>query len=197
MVSIRNLALAASTIIGFASAKPVVSKRQDAWAPGTLNNTREFYLHMQITDTSDNDFYKYNGWVLQAYHTGAGIADPVFVDGKTTPGSRMYYNGSALQFDVSPYPFSINAFPSDTNYARWEPVTISAGYGSGDFVNEGSAGFQNKEEEADGWLVCEWFHGDNAPQLFQMIKGFDQGPTKGPYDVPKSCARVLLFPDWI
>ncbi|PQE26098.1 hypothetical protein CJF30_00000815 [Rutstroemia sp. NJR-2017a BBW] len=109
----------------------------------------------------------------------------------------MYYNGSSLQFDVSPYPFSINAFPSDQNYARWEPVTISSGYGSGDFVNEGSAGFQNKEEEADGWLVCEWFHGDNAPQLFQMIKGFDQGPTKGPYDVPKSCARVLLFPDWI
>ncbi|PQE26079.1 hypothetical protein CJF30_00000814 [Rutstroemia sp. NJR-2017a BBW] len=63
MVSIRNLALAASTIIGFASAKPVVSKRQDAWAPGTLNNTREFYLHMQITDASDNDFYKYEGWL--------------------------------------------------------------------------------------------------------------------------------------
>jgi hypothetical protein len=59
MVSLRNLALAASTIIGFTSAKPIVSKRQDAWVPGTLNNTQEFYLRMQVTDGS----YKYEGWV--------------------------------------------------------------------------------------------------------------------------------------
>lgn len=122
------------------------------------------------------------------------MADPVFVDPANNTGSRMYFNNSQLQFDVSPYPFSINAFPSDTNYARWEPVTITSGYGSGKFVNEGSAGFQVDEEEADGWIVCEWYHGLNAPQLFQMIKYFD---APNPYEVPSSCARVLLFPVWI
>ncbi|TEY51371.1 hypothetical protein BOTCAL_0266g00030 [Botryotinia calthae] len=190
MVSIRNLAIAASSILSFVSAAPTIESRQDTWVPGTLNNTREFYLHMTVTDGD----YTHNGWVLEAWHTGAGMADPVFVDASNNTGSRMYFNSSQLQFDVSPYPFSINAFPSDTNYARWEPVTITAGYGSGKFVNEGSAGFQVDEEEADGWVVCEWFHGLNAPQLFQMIKYFD---APSPYDVPSSCARVLLFPVWI
>jgi hypothetical protein len=75
MVSIRNLALAASTIIGLASAKPVVSKRQDAWTPGTLNNTREFYLHMQITD-GPNEFYKYEGWVCKFFLPLSPLASP-------------------------------------------------------------------------------------------------------------------------
>ncbi|KAG4025372.1 hypothetical protein MFRU_059g00090 [Monilinia fructicola] len=190
MVSIRNLALVASSILSFASAAPALDKRQDAWVPGTLNNTQEFYLHMIVTDGD----YTHESWVLEAWHTGAGMADPVFVDPSNSTGSRMYFNSSQLQFDVSPYPFSINALPSDTNYARWEPVTITSGYGSGKFVNEGSAGFQVDDPEADGWVVCEWYHGLNAPQLFQMIKYFDE---PSPYDVPSSCARVLLFPVWI
>lgn len=124
---------------------------------------------------------------MEAYHTGAGTADPVFVSGT---GSPAYLNGTNLQFDVSQYAFSANGFPSDTNYARWEPITISSGYGSGPWINDGSNGLQVDQEEHDGWLVCEWFHDINAPQLFQMVKGFDTQP----YNIPSSCARVLLFP---
>lgn len=131
---------------------------------------------------------------VEAYHTGAGEADPVFVNGT---GSRAFLNGTNLQFDVSPYPFSVNAFPSDTNYARWEPVTITSGFGSGPWVNGGPDGLHVDQDESDGWLVCEWYHDDNAPQLFQMIKYFDNATDESPYDVPSSCARVLLFPEFI
>jgi hypothetical protein len=121
------------------------------------------------------------------------MADPIFVLGM---GSRAYLNGTQLQFDESPYPFSANGFPSDTNYARWEPITITAGYGSGPWVNNGPNGIPVNQEEHDGWIVSEWFHGMNQPQLFQMIRGFDRtGST--PDDVPATCARVLLFPEYI
>jgi hypothetical protein len=130
---------------------------------------------------------------VQAWHTGAGMADPVFVSDSP---SRAFLNGTSLQFDVSPYAFGVDAVPSDDNYGRWEPVTISSGYGSGPWVNSGADGLQVDAEESDGWLVCEWYHGDNAPQLFQLIKGFDDvGTTVG--DVPSTCGPVLLIPEWI
>lgn len=147
---------------------------------------------MTVTD----GLTKYNQWKLQAYHTGAGLADPVFAP-TSDSGSRAYLNGTNLQFDVSPFPFSANGFPSDTNYARWEPITIASGYGSGAWVNNGPDGIEIDNDEFDGWLVCEWFHGCNAPQLFQMIKGFDSSAECTAYDIPSSCARVLLFPQWI
>lgn len=62
MVSIRSLALAASSMLSFVSAAPTDESRQDAWVPGTLNNTREFYLHMQVTD---GDF-RHEGWVCKS-----------------------------------------------------------------------------------------------------------------------------------
>lgn len=129
--------------------------------------------------------------LVETYHTGAGLADPVFVS--SPGGSRAFLNDTNLQFDVDAYPFATNAFPGDTNYARWEPVTIASGYGSGGFVNNGPDGIENNNVEFGGWIVCEWYHGINAPQLFQLIKGFDTSP----YDIPSSCARVLLFPDYI
>lgn len=192
MVSMRNLVLAASALVGLTTAAPAVKETRQTFVPGTLNNTREFYIGMVVTD----GLTKYTGWKLQAYHTGAGLADPVFVP-TSDSASRAYLNGTQLQFDVSPYPFSANGFPSDTNYARWEPVTISSGYGSGAWVNNGPDGLEIDNEEFGGWLVCEWFHGCNAPQLFQMIKGFDTGAECTAYDVPSSCARVLLFPGFI
>ena len=130
---------------------------------------------------------------VEAWHTGAGEADPVFVSSTPSPA---YLNGTNLQFDVSPYPFSANGLPSDTNYGRWEPVTITSGYGSGPWSNNGSFGLQVVAEESDGWLVCEWYHGANAPQLFQLIAGFD-GVGAAAHDVPSSCGPVLLIPKWI
>lgn len=62
MVSIRNLALVASSILSFASAAPALDKRQDAWVPGTLNNTQEFYLHMIVTDGD----YTHESWVCKS-----------------------------------------------------------------------------------------------------------------------------------
>jgi len=48
------------------------------------------------------------------------------------------------------------------------------------------------DEEFGGWLVCEWFHGVNLPQLFVLIDGFDS--PKGDY--PATCAEVLLRPQY-
>ncbi|TVY45193.1 hypothetical protein LOCC1_G004580 [Lachnellula occidentalis] len=186
MVSLRNLALAASAIIGLTTAAPTTETRQAAYTPGTQNNTQEFYLHMTVTDGDT----KYNGWSLEAWHTGAGFADPVFVNGTGTPA---FLNGTHLQFDQNPYAFSALGSPSDTNYARWEPVGIQSGYGTGAWKSNGSDGWVVDAEEFGGWLVCEWFHGINAPQLFQLISGFDAEP----YTIPSSCARVLLFAVYI
>lgn len=121
-------------------------------------------------------------------------ADPVFTPNAT---SRAFLNGTNLQFDVDPYPFSLNAFPSDTNYARWESTTITAGFGSGSFYNDGANGIQVDNPEHDGWIVCEWYHGENLPQLFQMIKGFDDVGLNPYTDIPATCSRVLLIPQWI
>ena len=59
--------------------------------------------------------------------------------------------------------------------------------------NEGPDGLVVDNEEFGGWLVCEWFHGIDAPQLFQVIEGFNTEP----YVFPSSCTRVLLFPEFI
>lgn len=59
MVSFSTLTLAASVAIGMASALPTdLTTRQDAWAPGVNNNTREFYLSLWVTDGPTT----YNGW---------------------------------------------------------------------------------------------------------------------------------------
>ena len=131
---------------------------------------------------------------VQATHTGAGYADPVFVQNKTD-ATPAFLNGTSLQFDIDVpnYPFSANGGPSDTNYARWEAIGITSGYGTGVWKNEGPDGLVVDNEEFGGWLVCEWFHGIDAPQLFQVIKGFNTEP----YVFPSSCTRVLLFPEFI
>jgi hypothetical protein len=206
MVSFRNLALVASTIFGLSSAAPteILDKRARV-----SNNTQEFYILMTVTDGNP----KYTQWArtsppsfshtpsnkpkVQASHTGAGFADPIFVQNKTD-ATPAFLNGTHLQFDVNVpgYPFSANGFPSDTNYARWEAIDITSGYGTGVWKNEGPDGLVVDNEEFDGWLVCEWFHGTDAPQLFQLIAGFDGGES-GAYTFPSSCARVLLFPEFI
>lgn len=70
---------------------------------------------------------------------------------------------------------------------------MGSGYGTPGWVNNGPDGIEIDSEEFGGWIVCEWFHDINAPQLFQLIKGF----ATDPYDIPSSCARVLLFPTFI
>jgi hypothetical protein len=57
MVSFRNLALVASTIIGLTSAAPT-EKVARQFTSGTLNNTQEFYIHMTVIDGDTT----YNGW---------------------------------------------------------------------------------------------------------------------------------------
>jgi hypothetical protein len=131
--------------------------------------------------------------LVEPYHTGAGEADPVFTSNGTSPA---FLNGTSLQFDVDAYPFGVNGLPFDDNYGRWEPVTVTSGYGSGPWANSGENGLTVDAEESDGWLVCEWYHGDNAPQLFQLIKGFD-GVGTDPLNVPATCGPVLLIPQLI
>ncbi|KAH8772219.1 hypothetical protein F5882DRAFT_410655 [Hyaloscypha sp. PMI_1271] len=190
MVLLLKFALAASAIIGLVPSLAAAITGRQTWVPGTQNNTREFYLSMVVTD----GYRTYEGWTIETYHTGAGQADPVFTPNAT---SRAFLNGTNLQFDVNLYPFSLNAFASDTSYSRWEPTTITAGYGSGSFYNDGPDGIQVDNSEHDGWIVCEWYHGDNAPQLFQMIKFFDNVGLNPFTDIPATCSRVLLIPQWI
>lgn len=121
------------------------------------------------------------------------MADPVFVNDSPSPA---FLNGTNLQFDVDAFPFGANGAPSDDNYGRWEAVTLVSGYGTGPWANNGDEGLTVDAEESDGWLVCEWYHGDNAPQLFQLIKGFDNVGA-APGDVPATCGPALLVPEWI
>jgi hypothetical protein len=58
MVSLRYIALAASSIVGFAYAAPAEIASRQTFVPGTLNNTREFYISMAVTD----GYAKYSGW---------------------------------------------------------------------------------------------------------------------------------------
>ncbi len=51
-------------------------------------------------------------------------------------------------------------------------------------------------EEWDGWLVCEWYHGYDMPQLFELVTGFDKGGGFGPDNFPVTCARARLFADY-
>jgi len=182
MVSIRSLASLAFAIIGLVSAAPALKEARQSYQ----NTTQEFYIKLSVTHGS----HKYNGWYLETYHTGAGLADPVFTNTTVSPA---FLNGTQLQFDVGgTYPFSAVASPGDTNYARWEFVIIEIGYGVGDFVIEGKEGIQVDSEEFGGWLVCEWWHAVNAPQLFQLITGFDTDPD----DIPSTCSRALLIPEY-
>ncbi len=76
-------------------------------------------------------------------------------------------------------------------------MIIASGYGGGDWtiVDDGYGGEELKAQdvESDGWLVCEWYHGDNLPQLFQLITGFDGSTSAGGVGaLPSSCARVSL-----
>lgn len=71
--------------------------------------------------------------------------------------------------------------------------SIGIGYGSAGFALAGSRGLVVDSEQFDGWLVCEWYHGVNLPQLFQLIKVFDN-----PNNIfPASCAKAKLIPKWI
>jgi hypothetical protein len=127
---------------------------------------------------------------VETYHTGAGLADPVFTS-DLNARAASFLNGTHLQFDTGFTPFAANPYLGDTNYARWEPATINSGYGSSNWeITED--GLTILDEEFGGWLVCEWFHGTNAPQLFTLIEGFDS--PEGVY--PATCAKVLLRPEY-
>ncbi|KAK2624596.1 hypothetical protein QTJ16_005789 [Diplocarpon rosae] len=187
MISARNLILAFAVLGSLASAAPAENVPRQAFVPGTLNSTREFYVTMKVI--SGVHLRKYNGWQIETYHTGAGLADPVF----NITGTRAFLNNTQLQFDANLFPFSLIANVGDTNYARWEPTSIGAGYGTAGFVDAGSKGIITNNAEFGGWLVCEWYHGVNLPQLFQLIKGFN-APDDG---YPATCATVKLIAKWI
>jgi hypothetical protein len=55
-----------------------------------------------------------------------------------------------LQFDNSAYPAAATGFPGDTNYARWEPITINAGYGGTGWEHKEGKGLVIVNEEFDG-----------------------------------------------
>jgi hypothetical protein len=77
------------------------------------------------------------------------MADPVFFP-NVSSASRAFLNNTQLQFDNSPYPAAAIGFPGDTNYARWEPITINAGYGGEGWKFKSGKGLIIDNEEFDG-----------------------------------------------
>ncbi|PMD19562.1 hypothetical protein NA56DRAFT_193831 [Hyaloscypha hepaticicola] len=155
MTALLKLALAASTIFGVASSLPADIAVRQTWVPGTQNNTQEFYISTAVI----NGLKTYDGWEVVTFHTGAGLADPVFAP--APGGSRAFLYGMNLQFDVYQGPFSLTAYSFDTNEARWAPTAISTGSGLSSFYNNGMNGIQVNNLLHDGWIVCEWYHYNN------------------------------------
>lgn len=190
MVSFNFLFLLSATVLATAA------------APAAATAPKKFHIRVLDPDSS----LHLTNYYLSTFHTGAGLADSVFTSNKSI-AAVGFLNGTNLQIDQpgNQFPFSLDVTIGDTNYARWEPTSVAAGYGSGNFVNNGPEGIQiggAGEEEFGGWVVCEWFHTAygvaNLPQLFVGIKGFDGNPgAGGPQNLPATCANVLLFPEWI
>jgi len=58
MAALLKLALAVSTLFGAASSLPSGIAERQTWAPGSQNNTQEFYISMVVTDGPRT----YEGW---------------------------------------------------------------------------------------------------------------------------------------
>jgi hypothetical protein len=97
-------------------------------------------------------------------------------------------NVTQLQFDVAGFSFCCPRFSLQRKLCRREPATIEIGFGDGTWIIDGAGHLAIAEDEHDGWIVCEWYHDVNAPQLFQTIRPYDQEPLI----IPFSCSTAVL-----
>ncbi|CRG91240.1 hypothetical protein PISL3812_08288 [Talaromyces islandicus] len=144
-------------------------------AAGVSAAQNEFHLKTVSSSPSKNNLY------VEAYHTGAGLADAVLTTSSSAAG-KFYLNETYLQMDIGQeftYGFELGGA---TNYAGWEFVEVNAGQGISGFVVENNHVVWN-ETEFSGWLACDWWHG--APQLFWTV-AYEN------FTYPSSCSPVQL-----
>ncbi|MCJ1440264.1 MAG: hypothetical protein MMC23_000747 [Stictis urceolatum] len=181
MVSFTSVLLATS-LAASTLALPSTSSYPKQSAP--------FYIKAVKTDSSG---LAINGQYLESYHTGAGLADPCFSPDKNT---KFIFNGTSLVQDIgNGVQLGMIAYTGDANYARWEPVSIEGGQGSMNWVDNGSKGIGLTGDAGKvfgGWVVCQWYHGQNVPQLFVGVKGFTGSNSPSVPNLPVSCANVKL-----
>ncbi|KAK7553629.1 hypothetical protein IWX49DRAFT_220192 [Phyllosticta citricarpa] len=158
--------------------------------PDFAPNGPEFRLQTRLADQNDTTKSAYSGLYLSTYHTGAGLSDVVFVANETL-GAKAFLNesvpetapGGQLEFDFGndfPWGLRLGYEP----YAKWSTVIVQAGLGDQGFVY-GEQGLVYNLTQFAGWMVCDWWHG--VPQLFWLMN------VVGAYEVPSSCAEVLLL----
>ncbi|RAO68278.1 uncharacterized protein BHQ10_004290 [Talaromyces amestolkiae] len=150
-------------------------------AAGSLAAPSEFYLK-----TTGSNITAHNNLYVEAYHTGAGLGDPVLTT-VTANAGHFYLNETYLQMDIGQeytYGFDVGGA---TNYAAWEFVEINAGQGVSGFELENNNTLTWNSTEFGGWLACDWWHG--APQLFWLI-AYEEGDIS----YPSSCSEVDLIP---
>jgi hypothetical protein len=131
---------------------------------------------------------------VETYHTGAGLADPVFGP-NTTNAARTYLNGTHPPIRRERGPIFRLGVPF--RHQLWALGTRA----NGDGVWDGDVGDRSRgggivvtEEAFGGGLVCEWFsRGGCAAAFFSGLMGL-RG-IEGM--VPRSCARVKLVLEYI
>ncbi|KAK8165475.1 hypothetical protein IWX90DRAFT_485041 [Phyllosticta citrichinensis] len=159
-------------------------------SPDFAPNGPEFRLQTRLVDQNDTTKSAYSGLYLTTYHTGAGLSDVVFVANETR-GAKAFLNesvpdtapGGQLEFDFGndfPWGLRLGYEP----YSKWSSVIVQAGLGDQGFVY-GDQGLVYNLTQFAGWMVCDWWH--NVPQLFWLLD------VVGPYEIPSSCAEVLLL----
>ena len=134
-------------------------------AASSLAAPSEFYLK-----TTGSNITAHNNLYVEAYHTGAGLGDPVLTT-VTANAGHFYLNETYLQMDIGQefsYGFDIGGA---TNYAgkclsnrnnclnmlliinlAWEFVEINAGQGVPGFELENNSTIVWNSTEFGGWL---------------------------------------------
>ncbi|EED18686.1 conserved hypothetical protein [Talaromyces stipitatus ATCC 10500] len=104
-----------------------------------------------LLKTTGSNITAHNNLYVEAYHTGAGMADAVLTT-VTANAGHFYLNETYLQMDIGQefsYGFDIGGA---TNYAAWEFVTINAGQGYPGFELENKSTLTYNSTEFGGWL---------------------------------------------
>ncbi|OKL62209.1 hypothetical protein UA08_02454 [Talaromyces atroroseus] len=145
---------------------------------GSFAAADEFYIK-----TTGSSLSSHNDLFLEAYHTGAGLADAVLSTDNINAG-HFYLNDTELRMDVGDVDYAYGfELAADSGYAAWQFVTINVQTAQSGFSVESNGTVAFNGTEFGGWLACDWWHG--APQLFWKIE-FDS------VDIPSSCSSVTL-----
>ncbi|KAF2086247.1 hypothetical protein K490DRAFT_66795 [Saccharata proteae CBS 121410] len=148
------------------------------------NNT--FLLMTKSDDTC------FDGLYIEAYHTGAGLADAVLA-GKEG-GASFFFNGTRVDSTVYGYNGGSNLGIAGLQlgnaiyeYNSWAATTVDNGQGTTGYTYNETYGLAGDPYyEFAGWMACYWAH-NGAPQLFNLAY------PPGSFNKPDTCGYVNLF----